>query len=114
MNLLIDENLSWRLAGYLEDYFSEIIHVKDINSTKPVSDTAIWDYALKNDLMILTNDDDFYKLSTLKGFPQKVILLKTGNSKSILIANLIVKNIASVESFSKNADYGILEIVSAK
>ena len=114
MNLLIDENLSWRLGGYLKDYFSKIIHVKDINSPKLISDLAIREYALKNNLMILTNDDDFYKLSTLYGFPPKVILLKTGNMKTIFIANLLIKNISSIESFVKNTEYGILEIVSAK
>ncbi len=114
MNLLIDENLSWRLSGYLKEYFFIITHARELSSIKSVSDEAIWEYALKNDFIILTNDDDFYKLSTLKGFPPKVILLKAGNAKTLFIANLLIKNFSSIEAFVKNTEYGILEIVSAK
>ena len=114
MNLLIDENLSWRLGNYLKDYFTVIISAREIGSEGPVKDSMIWDYALKNNFLILTNDDDFYKLSTLKGFPPKVILLKTGNMKTIFVANLLIKHIESIKSFYNNSEYGILEIVSVK
>ena len=93
MNLLVDENISWRLKNYLKDYFDLIVPAREISSEIPVKDLTIWNYALENNFLILTNDDDFYKLSALRGFPPNVILLKTGNMKTIFVANLLIKNI---------------------
>ena len=45
----------------------------------PANDIEIWDYALLNNLIIITNDDDFLNLATQKGFPPKVVLLRIGN-----------------------------------
>jgi predicted nuclease of predicted toxin-antitoxin system len=48
----------------------------------PSADKDIWDYALNNGYIIITKDNDFLDLLELKGFPPKVILLKTGNNSS--------------------------------
>ena len=48
----------------------------------PANDIEIWDYALINNLIIVTNDDDFLNLATHKGFPSKVVLLHTGNQSN--------------------------------
>ena len=45
----------------------------------PANDIEIWDYALLNNLIIVTNGDDFLNLATHKGFPSKVVLLRIGN-----------------------------------
>jgi predicted nuclease of predicted toxin-antitoxin system len=73
MKLLLDANISWRLAAKLQINFNNCFHVDHIGLTIPAKDTGIWDHALANDLIIVSNDDDFLNLANSKGFPPKVI-----------------------------------------
>ena len=110
MNLLLDANISWRLKKLLENHFTKIIHADDLPFTQPVSDTQVWNYAKENDCLIVTNDEDYFNLSVLFSFPPKVILLKTGNQKTLQISSLLIKHIADIEQLITSEEYGILEI----
>ncbi len=66
MRLLLDENLSPRLAERLASLFSSLIHVRDIG-LKQGSDSMIWDWAKTNDHTIVTTDADFVALSVARG-----------------------------------------------
>ena len=59
MKLLLDANVSWRLAARLQPYFSDCLHVDHIGLSVPAKDIEIWNYALANDCIIVTNDEDF-------------------------------------------------------
>jgi predicted nuclease of predicted toxin-antitoxin system len=48
MQLLLDANISWRLAAKLKLHFGECLHVDRIGLNIPASDTEIWNYALIN------------------------------------------------------------------
>ena len=91
MKLLLDANLSWRMVVVLKQYFDDCFHVDLIDLNVPAKDSEIWDYASKNDLIIVTNDDDFIDFLNLKGFPPKVVLLKTGNQSRFYITNLLIQ-----------------------
>ena len=58
----------------------------------PANDIEIWDYALLNNLIIVTNGDDFLNLATHKGFPPKVVLLRTGNQSNNYFLKLLIKH----------------------
>jgi predicted nuclease of predicted toxin-antitoxin system len=58
MRLLIDENLSPRLALALADSFPGSIHVRDVG-LKGADDLKIWSFAADHDYAILSKDDDF-------------------------------------------------------
>ena len=110
MNLLLDANLSWRLMNKLKSHFNDCSHVDHIGLTIPAKDLEIWNYALANDLIIVTNDDDFLNLANVKGFPPKVVLLRTGNQSTQFIEALLIKHKAEIESLFQSEDYGFLEI----
>jgi predicted nuclease of predicted toxin-antitoxin system len=110
MKLLLDENLSWRLVKLLKEAFSEVIHVKETGLKKPATDAEIWKYAKSNDFVILTNDEDFDLILQQRGFPPKIILLKTGNSSTQNIADKIKTSREEIEAFAKSEEYGLLEI----
>jgi predicted nuclease of predicted toxin-antitoxin system len=110
MRLLIDANLSWRLARLLENQFGGISHVVDEGLMEDSSDTIIWNYAKENGFSIITNDEDFYLLSLGKGFPPKVILLKMGNQSTQYIAEILIKHKIEISEFLQNTEYGVLEI----
>jgi predicted nuclease of predicted toxin-antitoxin system len=73
---LIDVNLPYYFSLWKnEDY----IHQKDLNDEW--KDSQIWNYALQNNLTIITKDSDFSNLILLKEPPPKVIHIRFGNVK---------------------------------
>lgn len=111
MRLLLDANISWRLIHKLKAHFDDCRHVDHIELTIPASDITIWEYALKNNMIIVTNDEDFLNLINLKGFPPKVILLKTGNQSNSYIESLLIKHMQDIHLLQDNSEVGLLEIV---
>ena len=87
MRLLFDQNLASKLAASLSDIFPGSIHVRNVG-LDCADDRLVWEYALKNGFTIVTKDSDFNILSVYKGFPPKVIWLKTGNCTTTQIETL--------------------------
>jgi predicted nuclease of predicted toxin-antitoxin system len=109
MKILLDANISWKLVNILNPVFGECTHVDLIGLPVPSEDKDIWDYALNNEYIIITKDNDFLDLLELKGFPPKVVLLKTGNNSSKALADLLSNAKSKIEELENN-DYGLLEI----
>ncbi len=111
IRLLLDANLSWRLVKKIADVFPDCIHVNRTELPTPASDEAIWEWAKNHDhILILTNDEDFERLSRLHGFPPKVVLFRTGNQSTDFMASLIHKHQQDIIDLLFSADYGLLEI----
>lgn len=112
MRLLLDANLSWRMIAVLQQHFSVCLHVDRLEELgTPASDAAIWHYAKENDLMIVTNDEDYVDLINLKGFPPKVVLLRVGNNSRLFIANLLIVRKNDIEKLQTSKENGLLEII---
>ena len=110
MKILLDANISWKLVNTLKSIFGECAHVDLIGLNVPAVDIEIWNYALENKYTIITKDNDFIDLLELKGFPPKIVLLKTGNNSSRALLELLKKIKPMIEDLEKN-EYGLLEIV---
>ncbi len=111
MKLLLDANLSWRLISKLMNHFVEVVHADKIPSLKfPAKDMEIWQYAQKNGLTIVTNDEDFLNLLLSKGFPPKIILLRVGNQSTGAIADLLMDRKQEIENLLKSENIGVLQI----
>lgn len=110
MKLLLDANISWRLIAKLKTHFEDCFHADHIGIPVRAKDTAIWNHALTNELIIVTNDDDFLNFATAKGFPPKVVLLKTGNQSNSFIEVLLVKHKEEIKVLNASVEYGFLEI----
>lgn len=109
--LLLDANLSWRSVTVLKNHFDGCFHVDNIGLSIPVKDTEIWDYARKQGLLIVTNDEDFLHLSIVKGFPPKVLLLRTGNQSRKFIEQILINTKDQIKTFVESPEYGILELI---
>jgi predicted nuclease of predicted toxin-antitoxin system len=79
MTLLLDENISWRICRLIEQRFPGVVHVSDTSLGVTSTDAVIWEYARVHGHCIVTNDDDFHSIASVKSFPPKVILLRMGN-----------------------------------
>jgi predicted nuclease of predicted toxin-antitoxin system len=76
-------------------------------------DIDIWNYAKKNDYVIVTFDSDFYDISLINGCPPKIVLLRTGNMTTSQIAELLRKNCVRIIHFCSHpelTDKACLEI----
>ena len=107
MRLLLDENLSPRLVESLYDLYPGSQHV-DLAGLRGQPDQAIWEYARRNDLAIVSKDNDFRQLSFLYGPPPKVIWLGIGNAGTQAIAHLLRQRRDVILEFAANPEEGLL------
>ena len=91
MRLLLDQNLSRRMLIQLLSDYPDSSQVA-LSGMDKSPDTEIWDYARKNDFIIVTKDSDFQELSILRGDPPKVIWLKCANKPKQYIIDLLLDN----------------------
>ena len=78
MKLLLDENISLKLVKFLLHDFPESSHI-DYLQMQGATDTDIWEYAKKEEYIIVSKDNDFRQRIFLFGSPPKVIWLSVGN-----------------------------------
>lgn len=109
MRLLFDHNLSHKLIRRLADLFPDSTQTRVIGLAQ-ASDAAVWDYARKNGLTIVTLDADFADLSLLRSHPPKVIWLRCGNSTVGDVEELLRRNRDQIDSFDKDPMASYLEI----
>ncbi len=110
MKLLLDANLSWRLVKRLQVDFPETIHVNQTSLPEPATDVSIWQFAKAENFIIVTNDEDYLRLSLDKGFPPKVILFRTGNQFTLSCLNMILNKMQAIEKLFADDTIGIIEI----
>jgi predicted nuclease of predicted toxin-antitoxin system len=113
MRFLFDQNISHRILKILPDQFAGSTSVKQeglINSL----DIEIWEYAKKNNYVIVTQDSDFNDLNLLNGFPPKIIWIRTGNLKTQAILNILIDYYLEFEKFISDDNYGCFEIITIK
>ena len=113
MRFLFDQNISHRILHRLPDLFKESASVKGeglINEP----DRVIWEFARRNNFVIVTQDSDFNDLTALHGFPPKIVWIRSGNLKTDEIADLLIKKLNSIQEFIKDENLGCLEIISLR
>jgi predicted nuclease of predicted toxin-antitoxin system len=109
--LLLDANLSWRSVSILKKHYDDCWHVDNVGLSIPAKDTEIWEYAKTYNMLIVTNDEDFLHLSTFKGFPPKVLLLRTGNQSRNFLEQTLINMKNQIQTFFDSSEYGILELI---
>ncbi|GHT60690.1 hypothetical protein AGMMS50239_10130 [Bacteroidia bacterium] len=77
----------------------------------PAKDIQIWDYAKEQEMVIVTNDEDFLHLSIVKGFPPKVILLRTGNQNRKYVEQILTNLKTQIGIFIESMEHGVLELI---
>ena len=106
MKILLDENISQRLMSNVRDAL-DCTHV-EIILERGASDSAVWEYAKTNDLMISSKDNDFRQRAFVFGAPPKVIWLDVGNARTSEIAGLLLANLEQVRRFHGDPVEGLL------
>lgn len=109
MKLLLDENLSPRLAPRLSSLFPGLTHVRDVGLNR-ASDETIWEWAKRNSFTIVTTDSDFVALSAGRGWPPKVVHLEECDFPLRTIEELLRQNAVRISEFDKDSRKGVLPV----
>ncbi|QEP43585.1 hypothetical protein D5085_10910 [Ectothiorhodospiraceae bacterium BW-2] len=109
MKLLFDNNLSPKLLNYLGDIFPDANHVM-FENLDDKDDEMVWEYAKAHNYTIVSKDSDFKDIRLLKGFPPKVIWIRTGNCKVKSLEKIIRNNFILISELHNNSKIGMIEI----
>ena len=109
MKLLFDQNVSFRILKLIADIFPDASQVRELG-LENATDLEIFDFAKRNDFTIVTFDADFCDLSILRGFPPKIIWLRTGNTTTKNLELLIRSKHGLIQQFIEES-YACLEII---
>lgn len=107
MKLLLDENISLKLVKFLLDDFPESSHI-DYLQMQGATDTDIWEYAKKEEYIIVSKDNDFRQRIFLFGSPPKVIWLSVGNGGTKTLKDVLLKNTNKIKNFAESPTESLL------
>ena len=109
MRLLFDEQLSEALVRMLADLFPESVHVRLLGAGG-AADPHVWDMARDHGCLLVTKDEDFHRLSVLRGAPPKVVWLRVANCATEDIARLIRNRADDIRRFGSQGEETFLEL----
>lgn len=109
MRLLLDENLSARLVAALGDVYPSSAHLEHAGLLG-APDGAVWEYAAAGGYVLVTKDEDFQRLSIVRGPPPKVVWMRLGNCATADVARLLRLRYADVARFVAHEDAAFLAL----
>jgi len=110
IKLLFDQNLSPSLATRLRDLYPDSSHVFWLQLDQS-EDAVVWEYARQHQYVVVTKDADFSELSTLQGFPPKVIWLQMGNCTTNQVESLLRLRYEDIRLLIESDSLGILSLL---
>jgi predicted nuclease of predicted toxin-antitoxin system len=109
MKLLFDQNLAPSLIKHLADTYPGSAHVQHLGLGE-ASDVTIWELARDHGFTLVSKDADFVELSTVFGFPPKVIWLRLGNCVTHDIAHVIRSHRVLIAALGDDETRGVLAL----
>ena len=107
--LLFDDNLSNRLPQRLASSYPGSLHSASVLA-RGASDEAIWTQARDGGFVLVTKDEDFQRLSAVRGAPPKVLWICLGNCSTDDIADVLEKNVETVTAFVDHPEAAFLAL----
>jgi predicted nuclease of predicted toxin-antitoxin system len=107
VKLLLDQNISHRLAESLASLYPDSSHVR-LTGLKAADDESIWTFAARHDFVLVSKDSDFYQRSLLLGFPPKVIWIRRGNCRTEAIEQILREHYSDIEQFHRDKRHAYL------
>jgi predicted nuclease of predicted toxin-antitoxin system len=99
MRLLFDEQLSDALPVLIDDIFPGSLHVRALVGVG-ASDERVWELAIGHGCLLVSKDEDFHRLSVLRGAPPKVVWLRLGNCTTEAAAALLRRHKSALMLFA--------------
>ena len=109
MKLLLDQNLSPRLARTLSAVYPGTTHVRDVG-LQAADDDTIWAYAAEHGFVIVSKDADFHQRSFVLGHPPKVVWIRRGNCSTVEIEEILSACQADLLAFERDEQGAFLTL----
>ncbi|MBF0623242.1 MAG: DUF5615 family PIN-like protein [Magnetococcales bacterium] len=95
MKLLLDQNLSPRLAGLLADVYPGVAHVYQFNLDKS-PDAAVLAFAEKTGFILVSKDADFSDPHRISHHAVKVVWIRRGNCSTRDVADILRRHVSNL------------------
>ena len=89
MNWLVDAQLPPRLCKWLRTKGDYCIHVFELADGIQLPDETLWQYAKKENLIVISKDRDFFDFSLLRGLPPQVLYINVGNCSNDRLLSIL-------------------------
>jgi predicted nuclease of predicted toxin-antitoxin system len=93
----------------LADVFPASLHVRALVGVG-TTDARVWELAAEHDCLLVTKDEDFHRLSVLRGAPSKAVWLRLGNSTTEIMADLLRRHDQDLRAFADQSEATFLAI----
>lgn len=111
MKLLLDNNLSPRIAAALQRAYPGTAHVREFELQR-APDTRIWEFAKSQGFVIASKDADFHQRSFLYGPPPKVVWIRLGNCAVDETLSVLLDSLIELERFVADEKAAFMAIPS--
>ena len=98
MNLIFDQNISSKIIKSLEDIHPESLHVKEVGLNNQ-SDLEVWNYALENNLVLVSTDYEIFDHSVIADICPKIICVYGNPITTTKMEWVIRVNKETIEQF---------------
>jgi predicted nuclease of predicted toxin-antitoxin system len=112
MRLLLDENLSPAVSGFLVEAGHDVVHVRDRGLTS-VRDDVVLAVAATEERVLISADTDFGTLLARSGAssPSVVLIRRTAGRRAAHQARLLIDNLPAVQG---DLDDGAIVVLGEK
>ena len=105
MKFLVDAQLPWRLARWLQDEGHDAVHTRDLPQGNRTSDADINDRSVREQRVVVTKDEDFVDTFHLKREPRKLLLVATGNIGNSDLEALFASSLDEIVRALETSDF---------
>lgn len=108
LKFVVDAQLPKRLSDFLKANGYDSIHTLELPDKNATTDKYIKEFAVKENRVLLTKDDDFLQSFIIEKKPTKLILIKTGNINNNSLMDIFNKGLNVIVSLIKH--HAMIEI----
>lgn len=105
MKFFIDAQLPSKMEEILQQIDFGSLHVDALPGGNETSDKDIAHYADRHGFIVMTKDFDFYHSHMILGWPQKLLIITTGNIKNRKLFDLIRSNGLLIKNLFASCHY---------
>lgn len=105
MKFLVDAQLPARLARFLSGAGHDGLHTSELPEGNRTTDGRIAELADKEGRVVMTKDRDFRDSHLLKGSPQRLLVVATGNIPNSVLLSLFEANLDVITTAFEEADF---------
>jgi predicted nuclease of predicted toxin-antitoxin system len=96
VKFLVDNQLPAALARFLSSRGVDCQHVLDLGLDR-TSDAKIWEYACREDFVVISKDEDFLYLASGRETPGRFLWIRLGNCRRIVLLDAVARAWPQIE-----------------